>query len=166
MLGIRPQQLAHDALLRRLSVPLDAPQVLDGDLVAREQAAVHHEHSAVEEMAERQKVVALCEHITHGIAVFRGDFAEKAIHLIHVDRLVVAAAHVEVIWKEQLEAEQRENALDAERASVDEVAVEQIRISLRWKTVFLENIQQVVELSVDVAAHCELSVVGYFNIYE
>ena len=41
---------------------------------------------------------------------------------------MVAAGHEEVIGVQQLEGEEGEDALHGERASVDEVAVEKVRI--------------------------------------
>lgn len=64
-LRVRPKQLAHDSLFWRLSVSLDGSQVIDRDLVGREETAVHDQNAVVQQMAERKEVVDLSEHIGH-----------------------------------------------------------------------------------------------------
>lgn len=64
-LWVRPKQLAHDAILGRLSVSLNSSQIVDGDLVGREESAVHDQNAVVEKMAKRKEVVDLREHIGH-----------------------------------------------------------------------------------------------------
>ena len=48
-------------------------------------------------MAEWQLVEYLGEQVEHLLRVFGFDFAFEAIHLIHVDALVIASGHEEVI---------------------------------------------------------------------
>ena len=60
--------------------------------------------------------------------------------LVHVLALVVAPRHEEVVRVEQLEPEEDEDALDRERAPVDEVAVEEVRVVSRRKAVQFENV--------------------------
>ena len=67
------------------------------------------------------------------------DLALEAVHLVHRLALVVAARHEEVLRVEQLEAEQREDALDRERAPVHKVPVEQLRVPTEIAQVYLQN---------------------------
>lgn len=53
---------------------------------------------------------------------------------------MVAAGHEEVIGVQQLEGEEGEDALDGEGASVDEVAVEQVRVVFRRYAVLQKTI--------------------------
>lgn len=64
-LWVRPKQLAHDAFFGRLSISLHSSQVVDGDLVGREEPAVHDQNAVVKKMAERKEVVDLGEHVGH-----------------------------------------------------------------------------------------------------
>lgn len=64
-LRIRPEQLAHDSFFWRLSISLDGSQVVNGDLVAREESAMHDQNAVVQQMAKRKEVVDLREHIGH-----------------------------------------------------------------------------------------------------
>lgn len=76
-LRVRPEKLTHDSFFWRLSVPLHCSQVIDRDLVRREQPAVHHQHSVVQQMAQRQEVVHLREHVRHGGACGRKKLRSK-----------------------------------------------------------------------------------------
>lgn len=67
-------------------------------------------------------------------------------------------------WKEKLEAEQRENALDTEGASIDEVAVEKIWIGFGGKPILLEDVHEIEKLTVDISTHRKLSIIRYFNV--
>ena len=79
-------------------------------------------------MSQRKPVVDLGEEIHHVGRVLGFHFALESVHFVHVFGLVVAPAHEEVVRVEQLEGEEREDALDREGAAVDEVAVEQVRV--------------------------------------
>ena len=79
---------------------------------------------------------------------------------------MVTAGHEEGVWEEQLEAEEGEDALHAEGASVHEVSVEEVGVVGAGQTVQREYVHEVVELSVDVAAHGELGGVGDRHVYQ
>lgn len=79
-------------------------------------------------------------------------------------QLVLTPTHEKVIWEQQLESEQREYALDTKRASIHKVAVEQIRIRLRWKPVLVKDVHKIVELAVNVATNGKLAIIGYLDI--
>lgn len=127
-LRIGPQQFAHQTIVRRLAIAFDAPQIVERHIVRAEQSTVHYQHLLVDAMAQRQPIVHLREHIGHLRRVFGDHLTGEAVHLVHVDRFVIAARQKEVIGIQQLEAEQREYAFDGERAAIDKVSVEQIRI--------------------------------------
>lgn len=76
----------------------------------------------------------------------------------------LTSAHKEVIRKQKFKSKQSENAFDTERSSINKVTVEQIWIGFRWKAVSFEDIHEVIELTVNVTAHCKLSVVGNFHV--
>lgn len=66
----------------------------------------------------------------------------------------------------QLEAKQREDALHRERSPVDKVSVEQVRIGLRWQSVNLENVEQIVKLAVNVTTNGELAIRRHSNVHK
>ena len=155
-LRIGPEQLAHDPLLRRLPTPLGGPDVVQGDPVLGEEAAVHDQHLASQTVRERQPVVHLGEQLAHVGRVLRLHLPLEPVHFVHVLALVVAAGHEEGVRVEELEAKQDEDALNREGASIDEVSIEEIRILRTGKPVQSKDVHQVEELPVDVSAHCEL----------
>jgi hypothetical protein len=69
-----------------------------------------------------------------------------------------------VVWIKQLEAEECENALDTETAAINKIAVEQIRIGFGWKSILIKDIHQIIELTVNITAHCEFSFIGNFHV--
>ena len=86
-------------------------------------------------MSQWKPVVDLREEIHHVGRVLGFHFTLEAVHFVHVFGLVIAPAHEEVVRVEQLEGEEREDALDGEGSAVDKVAVEQVRVVLRWNAV-------------------------------
>eukprot|EP01136_Pigoraptor_vietnamica_P006125 Opistho-1_new@38660 len=165
-LRIRPQQLAHEAGLGGFPEAVDLANVIKGDVVGAEQSAVHHQHTLVDAMGQRQPVEHFVENRDHLLVVLVLCLAVEAVHLVHVVALVVPAVHEEVVRVEQLEGEEREDALDGERAAVHKVAVEHVRVFPGRHSVELENVEQVVKLAVNVAANRKLAVLGERHVDE
>ena len=82
---------------------------------------MHDEHLGVDAVGQRQPVVDLREELDHLRVVLCLDLSLEAVHLVHVLALVVAAGHEERVGVEQLEAEQGEDTLNGEGASVRKV---------------------------------------------
>lgn len=75
-------------------------------------------------MAKRQPIVDFCKQFCHLCRVLRLDFSFKTIHLVHSLAFVIATSHKEVIWVEQLESEESEDAFNRERAAINKVTIE------------------------------------------
>lgn len=60
---------------------------------------------------------------------------------------------------QKLETEQRKDALDRKGTSIDKISIEQVRILLGWQTVDLENVEEVVKLTVNIATNGEFLIV-------
>lgn len=71
-----------------------------------------------------------------------------------------------MVGEQQLESEKRENAFDAEGASVDKVSVEQVGIGFRWQSVLLEDVEKIKVLAVDVTTDRELPVVRDLDVHQ
>lgn len=67
---------------------------------------------------------------------------------------------------QQLEPEQGEYALHRERTPIDKVPIEQIWIGLRGQSVDFENVEQIVELTVDVATNGEFALVRHGDVHQ
>jgi len=78
----------------------------------------------------------------------------------------LTARQEKVIGIQQLEAEQREYAFHGEGAPVHKITVEQIGILLRGQAINLEDVHQIVELTVDVAADCELLLIRHSDVHQ
>mmetsp|Transcript_620 Transcript_620/g.1351 ORF Transcript_620/g.1351 Transcript_620/m.1351 type:complete len:238 (-) Transcript_620:656-1369(-) len=147
--------LSHESRIRRLPVPVQFVDVRDGHIVLRRQPAVHHEHLFLDDGAEGELAEG------HGEEP-RGVHVELVLHLpleavdlVHVLRLVVASRQVQARRVHQLVPEKRQNHLEGEGPPVDEVPVEEVGPLLRGLAVRREDVQQIVKLSVHVAAYGE-----------
>lgn len=67
---------------------------------------------------------------------------------------------------EQFKPEKRKYAFHGEGASINKVSVEKIRIGFRWQPINAENIEQIVELTVNIATHGKLALVWYIDIHQ
>ncbi len=61
--GISPQEVAHDALVGRLLVPVEAADLLQGDPVLLEEPSVAHKHLLVDHVGEGQRTEHLRKHL-------------------------------------------------------------------------------------------------------
>ncbi len=59
----------------------------------------------------------------------------------------------EWVLVEQTEAEECENDLDTKAAAVNKVTIEEIRVGLRWQTIQVKYVQNVVELTMCIATY-------------
>eukprot|EP01139_Manchomonas_bermudensis_P024510 Amastigsp_a842847_614.p2 type:complete len:395 gc:universal Amastigsp_a842847_614:1441-257(-) len=155
-LRIGPQELAHEPRVRRLALAVDGFDVGKGDAVAGEQPAVHHDDFPAENDAQRERVEQLGEERIEAVVVLGANLALEAVHCVHGFALVVPARHEEMARVRDFARHHREHNLDTERAAVDKVSVEQIRVRLGGKAVQLEDVGKVEELAVDIAADGEL----------
>lgn len=67
---------------------------------------------------------------------------------------------------QQLEPKQGEYTLHRERTPIDKVPIEQIWIGLRGQSVDFENIEQIVELTVDVATNGKFTLVRHCDVHQ
>lgn len=149
---VRPEQLDHDALVARLSLPVLFGDLAELDAIFGEEATVANHDLAVDHMAQRQVAEELREELV-GLHVVLGlDFALEAVHLVQLLGLVVAAAHEKVLRVANFPGEHQHDDFDREGAAIDEITVENVWILLRGVPVQLENVHQVVVLAMDVAA--------------
>ena len=163
---IAPQHLAELAAIGRLVEPVDLTQVVQGDAVPAEQTAVHHEDLRPEHDGEGQVLKHLLEEICEFHGVLRLDLTVEAVHLVHRRRLVVAANEVDAGRVHALVREQRHDHLGGVRPSVDEVSVEQIRVTRARVAVEVEDVAHVEELPVHVAAHGEVRPFRHRHVHQ
>jgi len=151
VLGVGPHEVAHGALVRHLDLAVqhaDLVQRVDGG----RQAAVHAEDAVLDERGEREVVKdvdAVAPHVDG--AVLAQALVVEAVDLRDLARLVVAADERDAVGVAHLEREQQQERLDAVVAAVHKVAQEDV-VRVGALAAHLEQLNQVVELPVDVAA--------------
>ena len=69
VLRVRPHQIAHEAVLGRLSVAVDLADVVQRHVVLAKEAAVHHHHFRVDAVTQRDLIEDLREQVEHLLRV-------------------------------------------------------------------------------------------------
>jgi len=150
-LGIRPHQIAEGALMRNLLVSGDGSDLIDGADVRRE-ASVDTENLAVNESGEGEVVEDLCAIFPGvGVAVLLLALIVEAVHLGDLPALVVTPEERDLVGPPRLQGKQEGERLETVVATIDEVAHENV-VGQGDLTTNPEELQQVVELTVDVTA--------------
>mmetsp|Transcript_33163 Transcript_33163/g.105757 ORF Transcript_33163/g.105757 Transcript_33163/m.105757 type:complete len:344 (+) Transcript_33163:85-1116(+) len=151
VLRVGPHQVAHRAVVRDLLLPVDDADLVEG-VDGGGEAAVHAEDLVLDQRRERQVVEDLCA-VPPDVdrAVLAQALVIKAVHLRDLPRLVVAPQQRDPVRPASLEQQQQRHRLDRVVAAVDEVAHEDIA-RLRARASAVEQLKEVVELAVDVAA--------------
>ena len=151
IIRIRPQQVAHGPLVRHLLYPVQRADVIQR-VDARGQAAVQAEDLVVDERGQGQVVEEVGEKLPHvGVAVLAQALVVEAVDLRDLAGLVVAAQDGDALGVADFERDEQGDRLDGEVAAVHVVAHEEV-VGVRVGPADLEELHQVVELAVDVAA--------------
>ena len=157
---VGPEKIRHGAFWRRLSFSGQAVDGSYGRTRVGRQPPVYEEDLVVEGSAQGQPLEGMHEHSVHGFRVLGDSFVVKAVHLVHVDGLVVASDQIKGGGEEHLEGVVQEDHFAAEASSIDEIAVEDVAASngsgilvvdVMGKLDHLEDVQDVVELPVCVS---------------
>mmetsp|Transcript_8575 Transcript_8575/g.12793 ORF Transcript_8575/g.12793 Transcript_8575/m.12793 type:complete len:221 (+) Transcript_8575:24-686(+) len=158
-LRVSPEQVRHEARLRRLSVSSQRLDVCQGHLFLRAQATVHHEDLVLDNGGQRQQVEQLGELLHHRGIILMHHFPLEAVDAVHVLGLVVASQQVEALRLGQPQRDQRHGSLEGERAAIHEISIEQVVAGVRRHSAQVEYVAEVVELAVGVSTDRERRVV-------
>ena len=153
-LRIRPQHLHHEAGLPRLPLPMPVqlPDIVETGLVVAEQPAVQRQVLLPDQRRERQRAEALGEELEGPLVVLGLALALEAVDAVHVVRLVVAAVQEEGARPQPLVRVEQQGDLGRPGAAVDKVAIEEVGARPAREAVEAEDLEQVEELAVRVAA--------------
>lgn len=165
VLRVGPQHLHHQPGLARLPlvVPVQLPDVVQGDGVVREQTAVEDEVLGPDEGGQGQSREALREELEHParavrdqedrewkkrgrilpLVVLRLALTLEAVDAVHVVRLVVAAVEEEGLWPQPLVRVQQQRDLCRPRPPVDEVSVEEVVVLVAGRPVPPEQLHEI-----------------------
>jgi hypothetical protein len=164
--GVWPQTVYHDAFVSWLLVSLGFPDLVECDSVFGEKSTVSNKNLFVDAVRERKELEHLTKQIIDLLVVFVLYLSFETIEFIKILGFVIASAHEEVVGIEHLPSHQSHNHLHWETTSVDEVSIEKIRILFAWDSINLENIKEIVVLSVYVSADCNNFFVSYRDVYK
>ncbi|KAG7872084.1 hypothetical protein KL916_003422 [Ogataea parapolymorpha] len=129
---VRPQQVAHEPVVRDLLFAVDQPDLVDR-LDCRAQSAVHAQHAAVRARAAQnvrserevvEHVAAVAPHVRR--AVFAHAFVVKPVHAGDLTRLVVSPDQEDTVWISHFVAQQQQKRLERVEAAVHKVAEKQV----------------------------------------
>lgn len=80
----------------------------------------------------------------------------ESINHVDLSGLVVSSCHVKEVFINAFPSYQCHDAFDGEGSSVDKVSIKEVLIVLGGVLIEFEDVNQVIKLSVDVSANCEL----------
>lgn len=88
----------------------------------------------------------------------------KAVRLIHIVRLMIAAREEEMLRIHKLVREKRQNTLDGKGSAIDKIAVKQKGIARRRLSRHGEDVEQIVKLPVNIAANRQMLLGRYCDV--
>lgn len=148
---VRPQQITHWSLMRHFLNAVEGANVVQR-VNAWRQASVQAEDLVVDERGKWEVVEEIGEELPHiRIAVLAQTLVVEAVHLRNLSTLVVAAEDGDALGVADLQRDQEGDGLDGEVSTIDVVAHEEV-VCVWVGAADLEELHQVVELAVDVAA--------------
>lgn len=152
-LGVGPEHFHHETGLAwlALAVPVQFANVVERDVVVGEQATVQHKELVADEGGQRQRGEGLGKDFEDALVVLGFALAFKAVHLVHVVRLVVAAVQEELLRPQPLVRVQQESNFRRPRAAVDKVAVEQVCMCIGGVAIEAENLEKIKILAYKVS---------------
>lgn len=149
--GVRPQQVAHGALVGDLLDAVELPDAVERRGPGR-QAPVDAEDAPVDQRRDGQRVEEVGQQVPDAQAAELADaLVVQPVRLGHGAALVVPPEQRHAVGVAHLQGEQQQDRLDAVVPPVDVVAQEEVA-RLGRLAPDLEELEKVVELAVDVAA--------------
>mmetsp|Transcript_88209 Transcript_88209/g.246809 ORF Transcript_88209/g.246809 Transcript_88209/m.246809 type:complete len:317 (-) Transcript_88209:327-1277(-) len=161
---IAPEHLRHEALRRRLATAVHFAERRQRHAVLGKKPPVHHEDLAVEDVAEGQEIKGNAEKGVERGVVLRDHLRHEPVVLVQASRLVIATCKEHTPGVQQFPSEQAQHDLDRERTSVHKVAIEDVRVFLGRNPVQLKDVQEIVKLTVDVAADRDLAPFRHLDV--
>ncbi len=147
--GIGPEHLHHEALLTGLTLgmSIELPDVIERDVIVREQAAVQGEILLADQCRQGKGREGFRKQLEDALVVFRLAFPFESIDLVHVVRLVISPVQEEAGRIQPFVGIQKQRDLGRPGASVDKVAVEEVGVGRRWIAIQSEDFEKVEILS-------------------
>mmetsp|Transcript_51215 Transcript_51215/g.100590 ORF Transcript_51215/g.100590 Transcript_51215/m.100590 type:complete len:356 (+) Transcript_51215:249-1316(+) len=149
---VRPKKVTHRSFVRNLLKPVEGPDGIDGVHRWGEPAVVT-EDLTLDDRSQRKKVETISEVMPHVRApVLPHALVVESVHLRDLTALVISPQNRYSIWVEDLESKNQRDCLDGVVPSVDVVAKKEV-IRVWGFPSYLQQFQEIIKLSVDVACH-------------
>lgn len=153
VIGVRPQKITHGTLVRHFLDAVERTNVIKG-IDAGRKTTVKTEDLVVNEGGQGKVVEEVGEELPDiGIAVFPQALIVEAVDLGNLARLVVASQNGDPLWVSNLEGHQQRHCLDRVVTTVNVITHEEV-VGVGVRSTNLEQLHQVVELTVNITAHC------------
>lgn len=121
---------------------------------AGRKTSVKTEDLVVDERCERQEIEQVCKVLPDiRVAILAQALVVEAVHLSDLARLVVATQNGDAAGVADLERDEQSDGLNREVATINVIAHEEV-VGIGIGSSDLEQLHQVVELTVDVTANC------------
>lgn len=148
-LWIGPEHLHHQTRLTRLALVMSVqfPDVIESDVVIREETTMEHQVFTADQRRQRQCRERLGEHLEDVLIVFSLALPFKAVHLVHVIRLVVSTVEEDTVRPQPLVGVEQKGNLCRPGTAVDKVSVEEVGMGVGGVAVESEYLQKVEELT-------------------
>src|SRR5690349_19618845 len=103
-LWVGPKHFHHQTFLSRLTLVMSVqlPDVVQGDLVIREQPSVQNKILVSNQSSQRQRRERLAKQSKSPFVIFRFAFTLEPIGTVHVVSLVVSSVNEERLWTKPL----------------------------------------------------------------
>ena len=127
---------------------------------------MNNKYLSVYAVSNRKEAEQLREKLISLDVVFVLDLTFETIHLIQISWFMVAPSHEEMTRIESFPSQQANDDFNWEGTPVNEISIEQVGISLGWITIDLEDIHQIIILSVNITADSYFLVLRYGNMHQ
>jgi len=152
VIGVGPKEIAHGSLVRNFLEAIEGPDVVEG-VDGGAETPVEAEDLPVNQSRQRQVVEQIREVLPHvGIAILPQALVVEAVHLRDLATLVVASQDGYSVFVTDFQSDEKSDGLHRIIASIHVVTHEQV-IRIGTPTAYLEQLHEVMELAMDVAAH-------------
>lgn len=140
--------------MRDLLASLDGSYLINC-LHFRREASMNTQDLAFNESGDTQVVEHLCAVLPRvGVSILSDDFIIESIDRGHLSAFMVSSKKSNSSWVSYFVRHEKFESFDRIVASVDEISHEDVR-GLRDVSSLVEQLEKVVELSMDVSANCD-----------
>ncbi len=118
------------------------------------------------QVPKRKGIKDFSKELERQIRILCLDFSLESVHLVHGNRFMVSAGHIEGVWIEEFKGEENQYALDRKGTTVHKVSIKEVHVGWRREPVLGKDVQEIIVLPVNVAADCETRALRNHHVYE